>query len=72
MQEDLTQVNIWSALFVLILFTAICCVSVNREKKKIFARIVKTEKLIYNKIEKPRYKDLASCIGVFLPHYSAS
>lgn len=34
MQEDLTQVNIWSALFVLILFTAICCVSVNREKKK--------------------------------------
>lgn len=44
MQEDLTQVNIWSALFVLILFTAICCVSVNRAKKKIFARIVKTER----------------------------
>ncbi len=45
MQEDLTQVNIWSALFVLILFTVICCVSVNRAKKRIFARIVKTERL---------------------------
>ena len=44
MQEDLIRINVWSALFVLVLFAAICFFSVSRAKKKIFARIVKTER----------------------------
>ena len=37
MREDLIRVNFWSALFVLILFTFICGLSVRRAKRKIFS-----------------------------------
>ena len=37
MREDLIRVNFWSALFVLILFTFICGLSVRRAKRRIFA-----------------------------------
>ena len=37
MREDLLWVNLWSALFVLVLFTFICSLSVRRAKRRIFA-----------------------------------
>lgn len=44
MKEELLQVNIWSALFVLVLFTVICAASIRGAKRKIFARTSKRER----------------------------
>ena len=38
MQEDLIRINVWSALFVLALFSLICFLSVRGAKRKLFAR----------------------------------
>lgn len=43
MKEELLQVNIWSALFVLVLFTVICAASIRGAKRKIFAQTSKRE-----------------------------
>ena len=37
MREDLLWVNLWSALFVLVLFNFICSLSVRRAQRRIFA-----------------------------------
>ena len=44
MKEELLQVNIWSALFVLVLFTVICAASIRGAKRKIFAQTSKRER----------------------------
>ena len=38
MKEDLFRINVWSALFVLVLFSLICFFSVRGAKRKLFAR----------------------------------
>ena len=45
MREDLIQVNFWSALFVLILFTFICGLSVRRAKRRSFCKKGKEKNL---------------------------
>ena len=44
MQEDLIRINVWSALFVLALFSLICFLSVRGAKRKLFARNFKKER----------------------------
>lgn len=44
MKEDLFRINVWSALFVLVLFSLICFFSVRGAKRKLFARSFKRER----------------------------
>ena len=39
MQEDLIQVNLWSAAAILAVFTAVCLVSVKGAERKLFSKV---------------------------------